>query len=138
MMTNKVLKDFLLYFLADGTVKWMNMDTLLQNKRSEELAYIKFLLEKRVEFTNGRNKTLRTWLERIFTKIREEYILMKGGPPVFKLKCCLARGDDEEIEIKILKVLKDHWGPFVIYKSTDREFYNVSINQMFGTQVQAR
>ena len=37
MMTKEVLKDFLLYFLADGTVKWMEMDTLLQNKRSEEL-----------------------------------------------------------------------------------------------------
>ena len=106
------------------------MDTLLQNKRSEELAYVRFLLEKRAEVTNGRNKTLRTWLERISTKIREKYRLRKGGPPMFKLKCCSARGEDEEIKIKILKVLKDHWGPFVIYKSTDGEFHNVSINQM--------
>ena len=49
---------------------------------------------------------------------------------MFKLKCCSARGKDEEIEIKILKVLKYHWGPFVIYKSTDGEFHNVGINQM--------
>ena len=49
---------------------------------------------------------------------------------MFKLKCCSARGEDEEIEIKIMKVLKDHWGPFVIYKSTDGEFHNISINQM--------
>ena len=29
MMTKEVLKDFLLYFLANGTIKWMDMDTLL-------------------------------------------------------------------------------------------------------------
>ena len=29
-----------------------------------------------------------------------------------------------------MKVLKDYWGPYVIYKSTDAEFHNVSINQM--------
>ena len=39
-------------------------------------------------------------------------------------------GEDEEIEIKVLKVFKDHWGPYVIYKSTDGEFHYVSINQM--------
>ena len=72
--------------MADGTVKWMDMDTLLQNKCFEELAYVRFLLEKRAEVTNGRNKILRTWLERISTKIREEYRLRKGGPPMFKLK----------------------------------------------------
>ena len=49
---------------------------------------------------------------------------------MFKLKCCTTRGEDEEIEIKILKVFKDHWGPYVMYKSTDGEFHNVSINQM--------
>ena len=49
---------------------------------------------------------------------------------MFKLKYCSTRSEDEEIEIKILKVFKDHWGPFVIYKSTYREFHNVSINHM--------
>ena len=49
---------------------------------------------------------------------------------MFKLKCCSAKGKDEEIDIKILKVFKDHWGPFVIYKSPDGEIHNVSINQM--------
>ena len=49
---------------------------------------------------------------------------------MFKLKCCSARGEDEEIEIKIIKVFKDHWGPFVIYKSINGEFHNVSINQI--------
>ena len=81
-------------------------NTLLQKKRSEELAYVGFLLEKRAEVTNERNKILRTWLERISSKIREEYRLRKGGPPMFKLKCCSSRGEDEEINIKILKVLK--------------------------------
>ena len=66
-MTKEVLKDFLLYFMVDGTVKWMDMDTLLQNKRSEELAYVRFLLEKRAEVANGRNEILRTWLKRIST-----------------------------------------------------------------------
>ena len=51
MMTKEVLKDFLLYFLANGTVKWMDMDTLIQNKRSEELAYVRFLLENRAKVT---------------------------------------------------------------------------------------
>ena len=55
LMTKEVLKDFLLYFLENGTVKWMDLDTLLQNKRSEELAYVKFFLEKRAEVKNGRN-----------------------------------------------------------------------------------
>ena len=49
---------------------------------------------------------------------------------MFKLKCYLARGEDEGIQIKIMKVLKDYWGPYVIFKSTDGEFHNVSINQM--------
>ena len=95
MMTRELLKDFLLYFLANGTVKWMDMDTLLQNKRSEELAYVKFLLEKREEVANERNRILRIWLDRISTKIREKYRLKKGGPPMFKLKCCTTRGEDE-------------------------------------------
>ena len=71
-----------------------------------------------------------TWIDRISTRIREEYRLKKGGPPMFKLKCCTARGEDEEIEIKILKVFKYHWGPYVMYKSTDGKFHDVSINQM--------
>ena len=87
MMTNEVLKDFVLYLMAYGTVKWMDMDTLLQNKHSEELTYVKFILKKRVEVTNVKSKILRTWLERISTRIIEEYRLMKGGPPMFKLKC---------------------------------------------------
>ena len=29
LMTKEVLKDFLLYFLANGTLKWMDLDTLL-------------------------------------------------------------------------------------------------------------
>ena len=58
-MTREVLKDHLLYFLANGTVKWMDLDILLQNKHSEELAYVKFLLERRAEVTNGWNKYLR-------------------------------------------------------------------------------
>ena len=29
MMTKEVLKDFLLYFMADRTVKWMDIETLL-------------------------------------------------------------------------------------------------------------
>ena len=92
-MTREVLKDFLLYFLENGTVKWMDLDTLLQNKRSEELAYVKFLLEKRAEVTNGRNRIMRTWLERISTRIREEYKLRRGGPLMFKLKCCTSKGE---------------------------------------------
>ena len=55
---------------------------------------------------------------------------MRGGPPMFKLKCCTTRGEDEKIEIKILKVFKDHWEPYVMYKSTYDKFYDVSINQM--------
>ena len=94
--------------MADGIVKLMDMDTLLQNKRSEELAYVRFLLEKRAEVTNGRNKILRTWLEKISSRIIEEYRIKKGGPPMFKLKCFSARNEDEEIQIKILKVLKDY------------------------------
>ena len=31
LMTREVLKDFLLYFLVNGIVKWMDLDTLLQN-----------------------------------------------------------------------------------------------------------
>ena len=111
MMTNEVLKDFLLYFLANRTLKWMDMDTLLQNKRYEELAYVRFLLEKRAEVTNARNKILRTWLDRISTRCREEYRLRKGGPTIFKLKSCTRNGVGEEIKIKIMKLLKDHWGP---------------------------
>ena len=57
MTTREVLKDFLLYFLADGTVKWMDMDTLLQNKRSDELFYVKFLLEKRTEVTDEKSRS---------------------------------------------------------------------------------
>ena len=94
------------------------------------LAYGRFLLEKRVEVTNVRNRILRTWLDIISTRIREEYRLRKGGPPMFKLKCCSSRGKDEENEIKILKVFKDHWGPYVMYKFTDEKFHDVSINQM--------
>ena len=82
LMTREVLKDFLLYFLADGTIKWMNMDTLLQNKRSEELDYVNFLLDKRAEVINERNRIRRTWLDRISTRVREEYKLRKGGPPM--------------------------------------------------------
>ena len=48
---------------------------------------------------------------------------------MFKLKCCTTRGEDEEIEIKILKVFKDHWGPYVMYKFTDGKFHDVSINR---------
>ena len=69
MMTKEVLKVFLLYFMANGTVKWMDMDTLPQRKRSKELAYVKFLLKKRAEVTNGRNKILKIWLYRISTRI---------------------------------------------------------------------
>ena len=135
-MTKKALKDFLLFFLANGTLKWMDIDTLLQNKHSEKLAYFRFLLEKREEVINVRNRILRTWIDRISTRIREEYRLRKGGPPMFKLKCCSTRGKDKEIEIKILKVYKDHWGPYVIYKSINGEFYNVSINQMLELKYQ--
>ena len=49
---------------------------------------------------------------------------------MFKLKCCTTWGEDEEIEIKILKVFKDHWGPYMMFKSTDGKFHDVSINQM--------
>ena len=64
----------------------MDFDTLLQNKRYEELVYVKFLLEKRAEVINGWNKYLRVWLDGISTRIRDEYKLKKGGPPIFKLK----------------------------------------------------
>ena len=115
------------------------MDTLLLNKRSEELAYVRFLLEKRAEVTNVRNRILRTWIDIISTRIREEYRLRKGGPPMFKLKCCTARGEDEEIEIKILKVFKDHWGPYVMFKCLSIDgfkFHDVSINQMLELKYQ--
>ena len=46
-MTKEVLKDHLIYFLANRTVKWMDLDTLLQNKQSEEWAYVQLLLEKK-------------------------------------------------------------------------------------------
>ena len=62
-------------------VKWMDLDTLLQNKCSEELSYVQFLLEKSAEVTNERNRIIRTWLDRISTKMREEYKLRRGGPP---------------------------------------------------------
>ena len=78
LMTSEVLKDFLLYFLPNRTGKWMDLDTLLQNKGSKELTYVTFLLEKRAEVTNGRNKILRTWLDRISTRIRKEYKLRRG------------------------------------------------------------
>ena len=130
LMTREVLKDFLLYFLADGIVKWMNIDTLLQNKRSEELAYVKFLLEKIAEVTDKNSRVLRTWLDRISTRIKEEYKLRKGGPPMFRLKCCTTNDEDEEFEFKILKVLKDQWGPYVIFKSTDGKFHDLSIVKM--------
>ena len=127
-MTREVLKDFLLYFLVNGIVKWMDLDTLLHNKCSEELAYVKFFLEKRAKVTNGWNRLLMTWLDIISTRIREEYRFGRGGPAMFKLKCCTTRGEDEEIEIKILKVFKDHGGPYVMYKSTYGKFHYVSIN----------
>ena len=126
-MIREVLKDFLLYFLDDGTVKWMDMDTLLQNKRSEDLAYVKFLLEKRADVTDEKCRVLKTWLDRISTRIREEYKLRKGGPPIFILKCCTTKDEDEKIEFKILKVLKDQWGPYVIFKSTDGKFHDIII-----------
>ena len=135
-MTREVLKDFLLYFLANGTVKWMNMDTLLQNKCSEELAYVRFCLEKRAEVTNGKNRIFRAWLDKISTRIREEYRLRRGGHPMFKLKCCTTRGEDEEIDIKILKVFKDYWGPYVMYKYTYGKFHDVSINQILELRYQ--
>ena len=130
LMTREVLKYFMLYFFTNKRVKWMDMDTLLQNKHSEELAYVKLLLEKRAEVTNKRNRILRAWLDRISTKIREEYKLRKGGPHMLKLKCSTTRGEDEEIEIKILKVFKDHRGPYVMYKYKDWKFHDVSINKM--------
>ena len=108
LMTREVLRDNLIYFFANGKVKWMDIDTLLQNKHFEEMTYVEFLMEKRAEVINERNIILRTWPNRISTRIREKYRLRKGGPPMFKLKCCTARGEDEEIEIKILKVFKDH------------------------------
>ena len=42
MMTKKVLKYFLLYFLADGTVKWMDMDTLIQENIMRNWPMISF------------------------------------------------------------------------------------------------
>ena len=56
---------------------------------------------------------------------------------MFKMKCCTTRGEDEEIEINILKVFKDHCGPYVMYKSTNGEFHNVSINQMLELRCKA-
>ena len=32
------------------------------------------------------------WLDGISTRIRDEYKLRKGGPPIFKLKCCTIKG----------------------------------------------
>ena len=130
LMTREVLKDFLLYFLDDGTVKWMDMDTLMQNKHYEEMAYVKFLLKKIASVTNNKSRVLRTWLDRIFTRIREEFKVRRGGPSVFRLKCCTAKDEDEEIEFKILKVLKDQWGPYVIFKSTYGKFHDISIVKM--------
>ena len=89
----------MLYFLENGIVKWMDLDTLLQNKRSEELAYAKFLLEKRAEVTNGRNRILKTWIDRISTRIREEYKIRRGGPHMFKLK----RWTSEGVRMKKLR-----------------------------------
>ena len=51
---------------------------------------------------------------------------------MFRLKCCTAKDEDEDekIEFKILKVLKDQWGAYVIFKSTDGNFHDISIVKM--------
>ena len=64
----------------------MDLESLLQNKKYEELTYVKFLLERRAEVTNSCNKYLRRWLDEISTRIKDQYKLRKGVPPTFKLK----------------------------------------------------
>ena len=67
---------------------------------------LSFFWRKEQKLPNEKSRVLRTWLDKISTRIREKYKLRNGGHPMFRLKCCTSKDEDEEIEFKIMKVLK--------------------------------
>ena len=99
----KVTETYLVYFLTSRSIKWMDLDTFIYHKREKEFTYVKFLLEKRAEVTQGWNPMLREWLDKIEVQIDDIYKRMynKKIPP-FRLMHFSEDGTDKEIEQNIL------------------------------------
>ena len=85
MVDKEEKTEYLVYFLSDGRVRWMDLSTFLYFKREEELAYVRFLLHKRAEVTQNYNASLMHWTEEMDKSLKKFYGMKKENVPPFKL-----------------------------------------------------
>ncbi|MGI4673443.1 hypothetical protein ACR2XN_28670 [Klebsiella pneumoniae] len=67
--------EYLLYFLSDGNVRWMDLNTLLYHKKEAELAYVNFIINKRAEVSQEWNAATRRWTTEIDRRLKDRSAL---------------------------------------------------------------
>lgn len=129
-VTKEEFSDHILYFFGNGTVKWMDLHTLLHYKNEEELAYVRFLLLNRAEVTQKWRNQMRIWIEYIEQHINDLYKIRSGSVPPFKLMCCGSNGKDRELGFHSFEILKDKFGPYMEYQGMDGDMHTVDLHNI--------
>lgn len=121
---------FLVYFLYDGRVRWMNLSTFLYYKREEELAYVRFLLHKIVEVTQNYNASLIHWPGEIDKLMKKLYGAEKMDVPHFKLHYVDPDRKEKEMKYESLEIQSNIHGSFVYYQPMEGEYDSVSLGNL--------